>query len=66
MQAVPAALVGDTRAVEVRGGVVERQAAGELERLVVEAGLASLDSGVARLTTQGWLLLDRLVVELDF
>jgi oxygen-independent coproporphyrinogen III oxidase len=31
-----------------------------------KAGLASLDSGVARLTTQGWLLLDRLVVELDF
>jgi hypothetical protein len=43
MQAVPAALVGDARAVEVRGGVVEREAAGELERLVVETGLVALD-----------------------
>ena len=30
------------------------------------AGLASIDDNIARLTTQGWLLLDRLVVELDF
>lgn len=30
------------------------------------AGLATIDGDVARLTTQGWLVLDRLVVELDF
>jgi oxygen-independent coproporphyrinogen III oxidase len=28
-------------------------------------GLAQVDGGVARLTAQGWLVLDRLVVELD-
>lgn len=30
------------------------------------SGLASVDAGIARLTAQGWLVLDRLVVELDF
>jgi hypothetical protein len=30
-----------------------------------EGGLAALDDGVIRLTPQGWLLLDRLAVELD-
>lgn len=31
-----------------------------------QSGLASVEDGSARLTTQGWLVLDRLVVELDF
>ncbi|MGQ0813677.1 MAG: radical SAM family heme chaperone HemW [Gemmatimonadota bacterium] len=30
------------------------------------AGLALIEGGVARLTSRGWLVLDRLVVELDF
>ncbi|MGQ0563274.1 MAG: radical SAM family heme chaperone HemW [Gemmatimonadota bacterium] len=30
------------------------------------AGLATVEGGAARLTAQGWLVLDRLVVDLDF
>ena len=39
MEAVVAALVGDAGAVEASGRVVQREAAGELERVVVEARL---------------------------
>lgn len=39
----------------------QRQKLSEWER----GGLATLSQGVARLTAQGWLLLDRLVVELE-
>ena len=42
METVVPALVGDAAALEVSGGLVEREVAGELERVVVEAGLAAL------------------------
>lgn len=41
------------------------EAVRELVRLWEREGLAVLEGGRVRLTAQGWLLLDRLAVELD-
>lgn len=55
--------------LRTRSGLpVQEMSAGQQARIAEwrKTGLAEVEEGVARLTAQGWLVLDRLVIELDF